>query len=105
MVDTGLVIESFGIAVANNLQNIPVSGHISGEEQEMIVFPVELWVAAAHWPLPKGLVSLHADNWLDFGVSAGPVELDDTVHGTMIGQGKRRMSQTGGLVDEIVDAA
>ena len=71
----------------------------------MIVFLIELWIAAAHGPLPEGLVGLHADNRFDLSVTAGAEELDDAVHGTVVGQGKRFVSQTGGLVDEIVDAA
>jgi len=105
MVDTGLVIESIGVAAAHNLQDIAVPGHIPGEEQQMIVFLIELWIAAAHRPLPKGLVCLHADNRFDLSASAGAEELDDAVHGTVIGESKRRMAQTRGLVDEIVDAA
>jgi hypothetical protein len=48
-----------------------VSNHVFGQQQQMIVFTVQLGVSTTHRPTPSGLVGFDTHQRTDAGVTAG----------------------------------
>jgi hypothetical protein len=71
MVDPWLVVVAIELAVRSNFEQVVVSNHVFGQQQQMIVFTVQLGVSTTHRPTPSGLVGFDTHQRTDAGVTAG----------------------------------
>ena len=101
-VDARLVVIAVELRVGAYLEQVAVAGLVLSQQQQVVATLVVHRVAACHWPAPAGQVRLDADHRANAGRAAGAEEGNHPVHGAMVGQGQRGLSQRLGALDQLV---
>ena len=103
LVDARLVVESVQLRGGCDRQQVLIAAHIFRQQQQVMRVAVEAGVAVGHATLRQ--VGFHADDWLDAGVRAGAIEIQDAEHDAVVGDSQRRHVQRLCPRDQVLDAA
>ncbi len=108
-IDSSLVVESFQVRQGHQLHQIPVTGQVFGEQDQMIVavfiaVPAVVRLALAIEAAPGRDVDLASQDGLDLGLSAQLIEFQRPKHIPMVGYGHRRHLVAANRVDKVFQA-
>jgi len=106
LIDSSLVVESFQVRQGHQLHQIPVTGQVFGEQDQMIVAVFIAIAAVIRLPLtieaaPGGDVHLASQDGLDLGLSAELIEFQRPKHVAVVGYGHGRHLVAANRVDKV----
>ena len=100
VIDPRAVIEAFDESDARKLDQVPVTGHVFAEQDQVRVLP---HAGLVLYRLRRN-VRLHADDRLDARLRALLIKLDHAVHIAVIGDRDRVHAELLSAVDKLADA-
>ena len=102
-IDAGLVVKALHIGLGHHVAQIPIARLILAQQHQVPGFAVEFMCLVK--PAAAGHVDLTADNGMDALRLAGPVKVDDAVHGAVVGNGAGRLPHLPHQLRQVADAA
>ena len=99
------IIVAAKLGVGCDLEHVAIAHHVFGEQEQVVVFLIQLGVAAAHGATVDGLIGFDADEGADALFFAGAVEFNGAMHDAMIGQSQGGLAEAFCFFDEVFDAS
>ena len=104
-VDAGLDVKALQKGLGDHVGQVAIALLVPAEEDQMAGLGIELVGLLKPGAAPGGHIHLAADDGLDALGLTGPVEVDDAVHHSVVGDGHRRLAQLLHPLDQLFDAA
>jgi hypothetical protein len=102
-VHAGLVVEPLRVPEGGELDQVPVSFPVPGQEDEVVVGTLPVSPGAVP-PVPGGHVGLHPDDGLDPPLLRRLLEVPGPVHAAVVGEGQGRHLVVGGPLHQVREA-
>ncbi len=103
LIHTRLIVETFKVCFADELDQILIAGQVSSQKNQMIVVVVGKTAVFLRVPAAQRHIGFAADDGFDACIFGFAVELDGAEHIAMVGHGDGRLSKGLDLLDERLD--